>query len=64
MKRITDQSDAAEPIIRLVNVHKHFGRLRVLSGLSVNFLPGRTTVVLGPSGCGKSVMLKHIVGLL
>jgi phospholipid/cholesterol/gamma-HCH transport system ATP-binding protein len=64
MKRITDQSETAPPIIRLVDVHKHFGRLRVLTGLTANFLPGRTTVVLGPSGCGKSVMLKHIVGLL
>ncbi len=55
---------AADPIIRLIDVHKRFGRLRVLRGISLDFRRGCTTVVLGPSGCGKSVMLKIIVGLL
>lgn len=54
----------ATPIVRLVDVHKSFGRQQVLRGISLNFAAGRATVVLGPSGCGKSVMLKHIVGLL
>jgi phospholipid/cholesterol/gamma-HCH transport system ATP-binding protein len=52
------------PIIRLVDLHKSFGPLSVLKGISIDFQRGRTTVVLGPSGCGKSVLLKHIVGLL
>jgi phospholipid/cholesterol/gamma-HCH transport system ATP-binding protein len=51
-------------IITLKNIYKSFGRLRVLSGVNIEFQRGHTTVVLGPSGCGKSVMLKHIVGLL
>jgi len=53
-----------DAIIRLVDVHKSFGRLKVLQGVNLDFIRGQTTVVLGPSGCGKSVMLKHIVGLL
>lgn len=57
-------SRAASPIVRLVDVHKSFGDLDVLKGITLDFLRGRATVVLGPSGCGKSVMLKHIVGLL
>ncbi|MFO0873318.1 MAG: ABC transporter ATP-binding protein [Phycisphaerales bacterium] len=52
------------PIVRLVDVHKAFGRQQVLRGVSLVFPRGKATVVLGPSGCGKSVMLKHIVGLL
>lgn len=52
------------PIARLVDVHKSFGPLRVLRGVTLDFLAGQTTVVLGPSGAGKSVLLKHIVGLL
>lgn len=52
------------PIIRLVDVHKSFGRHRVLQGFSLDIEPAKTTVVLGPSGCGKSVTLKHIAGLL
>ncbi len=52
------------PIVRLVNVHKSFGPLRVLEGVSLDFKRGQTTVVVGPSGTGKSVLLKHIVGLI
>lgn len=52
------------PIVRLVNLHKSFGALRVLDGVSLALHAGQNTVILGPSGAGKSVLLKHIVGLL
>jgi phospholipid/cholesterol/gamma-HCH transport system ATP-binding protein len=58
------QAADGEPIIRLKKVHKRFGPLTVLNGLSLDFIKGQTTVILGPSGTGKSVMLKHMVGLL
>jgi len=54
----------ARPIVRVEELHKSFGRQRVLRGITLSFPRRRTTVVLGPSGCGKSVLLKHIVGLL
>ncbi len=53
-----------EPIVRLVDVHKRFGRLVVLDGLDLDLQPGQTTVIIGESGAGKSVILKHIVRLL
>ena len=53
-----------KPIIRLHNVTKSFGTARVLNGVSLDILPGQTTVIIGPSGSGKSVLLKHIPGLL
>lgn len=53
-----------ETLVRLVDLHKSFGSLRVLNGVSIDFCRGNTTVVIGPSGTGKSVLLKHIVGLL
>ncbi len=55
---------AASPIIRLDDVHKAFGRLKVLDGVSLDLKEGETTVIIGPSGTGKSVLLKHIVGLI
>ena len=58
----TDTSD--QPIIRFADVHKRFGSLVVLDGMSLDIPADRTTVIIGPSGAGKSVLLKHIVGLL
>jgi phospholipid/cholesterol/gamma-HCH transport system ATP-binding protein len=52
------------PLIELRNVHKRFGRLVVLNGVSLDVREGESLVVLGASGTGKSVMLKHLVGLL
>lgn len=51
-------------MIRLVDVHKAFGDLVVLDGLSLDFEMGQTTAIIGPSGTGKSVLFKHLVGLL
>ncbi|HVS70233.1 MAG TPA: ABC transporter ATP-binding protein [Phycisphaerae bacterium] len=50
--------------MRLVNVHKSFGSLVVLNGLSLDIHERESVVILGPSGTGKSVLLKHLVGLL
>ncbi len=51
-------------IIRFEDVHKRFGPLVVLDGMTLDIPQDQTTVILGPSGVGKSVLLKHIVGLL
>ncbi len=51
-------------LIELRNVHKRFGRLVVLNGVSLSIEEGQSLVVIGASGSGKSVLLKHIVGLL
>ena len=52
------------PLIELRNIHKRFGRLVVLNGVSLSVNAGENLVILGASGSGKSVMIKHIVGLL
>lgn len=51
------------PIVRLVNVHKHFHRLHVLRGISADIDRGEVVVVIGPSGSGKSTLLRCICGL-
>lgn len=50
--------------IRLENLHKSFGELEVLKGVSLTVPAGKSGVVMGGSGSGKSVLIKHIVGLL
>lgn len=63
MPPATDPAHSDVPQMRVVDLHKSFGRLKVLTGISIEFRKGSTTVILGPSGCGKSVLLKHLVAL-
>ena len=52
------------PKIEVKNVSKSFGSHLVLSNVSIEIEPNKTTAILGPSGAGKSVLLKLIMGLL
>ena len=47
-------------MIRLENVHKHFGRLHVLRGINLEIRRGEKVCVVGPSGSGKSTLLRVI----
>jgi phospholipid/cholesterol/gamma-HCH transport system ATP-binding protein len=50
--------------IEFVDVHKAFGRNRILRGVDLGLPDGKISMILGPSGTGKSVCIKHMVGLL
>ena len=52
------------PKIRLRGLRKAFGGKRVLDGVDLDIMPGRSTVILGGSGTGKSVTVKCILGLV
>ena len=51
-------------MIEIRDVHKRFGSLVVLNGVTLDVQDGETLALLGPSGTGKSVLLKHIIGLI
>jgi phospholipid/cholesterol/gamma-HCH transport system ATP-binding protein len=51
-------------MIRIVDLHKAFGRKKVLQGVNLDLKRGETLAVIGQSGSGKSVLIKHIIGLL
>jgi len=53
----------ADPFIRYDDLHKAFGRKKVLDGVTLDVHRGETVVVLGGSGSGKSVLLRHTIGL-
>jgi phospholipid/cholesterol/gamma-HCH transport system ATP-binding protein len=54
----------AEDAVEFVEVHKAFGRNKILRGLNMGIPEGKISMILGPSGTGKSVCIKHMVGLL
>jgi phospholipid/cholesterol/gamma-HCH transport system ATP-binding protein len=56
--------EGVESAIQFNDVHKAFGRNRVLRGLNLGIPEGQISMILGPSGTGKSVCIKHMVGLL
>lgn len=51
-------------MIRAENIFKSFGDNEVLDGISMEFLTGKTNLIIGKSGAGKTVLLKILVGLI
>jgi phospholipid/cholesterol/gamma-HCH transport system ATP-binding protein len=60
LNRPTGAPDAVE----FIDVHKAFGRNKILRGLNMGIPDDKISMILGPSGTGKSVCIKHMVGLL
>ncbi|HEX3710873.1 MAG TPA: amino acid ABC transporter ATP-binding protein [Pseudolabrys sp.] len=52
------------PLIEIRGVHKRFGTLEVLKGISLNVMKREVICVIGPSGSGKSTLLRCINALV
>lgn len=50
-------------MIKVENIRKSFGENEVLKGISAEFEPGVTNLIIGGSGSGKTTLLKCMVGL-
>lgn len=49
--------------IHVENLHKNYGKIEILKGISTDVYEGEVVVVIGPSGSGKSTFLRCLNGL-
>ena len=52
-----------QPMVSLNDVHKSFGDLEVLKGISFDVMKGEVICIIGPSGSGKSTLIRCINAL-
>ncbi|MGB1415215.1 MAG: ABC transporter ATP-binding protein, partial [Paracoccaceae bacterium] len=51
-------------MIKIENVHKHFGGFRAVDGASLEIKEGSITGLIGPNGAGKTTLFNVIAGVL
>ncbi|WP_209427478.1 ABC transporter ATP-binding protein [Pararhodobacter sp. SW119] len=51
-------------MIRVENLHKHFGGFHAVDGASLQIAPGSITGLIGPNGAGKTTLFNVIAGVL
>lgn len=55
--------DESMPMVSVKNLHKSFGDLEVLKGVSIDVQKGEVICIIGPSGSGKSTIIRCINAL-
>jgi branched-chain amino acid transport system ATP-binding protein len=53
-----------DPVLRIQNLTKNFGGLRVTDDVTLDVMPGELHAVIGPNGAGKTTLINQISGLL
>ncbi|CAM4392564.1 ribosome-associated ATPase/putative transporter RbbA [Kerstersia similis] len=53
---------AAAPVIRICDVHLHYGKTEALKGVTLEIPAGKMIGLIGPDGVGKSSLLSLIAG--
>jgi polar amino acid transport system ATP-binding protein len=53
-----------EPLLAIENLHKRFGNVEVIKGVSLSVDKGDVACIIGPSGSGKSTLIRCINALV
>ena len=53
----------AEELLKLQNIYKNFGNVKVLKDVNININKGEVVALIGDNGAGKSTLIKIITGV-
>src|SRR5690606_39078190 len=59
-----DQHRKRQPMIAIENLHKRFGEVRAVDGVTFTAADGAVTGLLGPNGAGKTTTLRMLYTLM
>jgi ABC-2 type transport system ATP-binding protein len=54
----------SNPVVDAADVHKHFGSIQAVDGVSLSIRQGEIYGLLGPNGSGKTTLIRLFIGLL
>lgn len=57
-------STSDTPLVKMVDIHKQFGGIHAVEGVSVDLYPGEVVGVLGHNGAGKSCLMRILSGAM
>ena len=64
LKTIKNQQKSTRPVLSIKDLHRSFGAIHAVQGISLSIGQGEAHALIGGSGCGKSTTAKMICGLL